>query len=88
MSRRVKTSTPQPALTMEEKIDRILATQDTHVADLKELKNDVKALKLDVSLLPQVEDQLKTVKDDITGVQYDWRQTKTELLHWKPELAN
>ena len=79
MSQRVKTSTPQPALTMEEKIDLILATQDTHVADLKEIKNDVKALKLDVSLLPQIEAQLKTVKDDITGVQYDVETNKDRI---------
>ena len=59
MSRRTKST---KTLTMEEKIDLILAAQDVQEADMKEIKSDIKSLKYDVAILPQIEAKLKAVQ--------------------------
>ena len=61
---------------MEQKIDLILAAQDTQEIDMKELKKDIKQLKTDVGLLPKIQEQLTTVKTDITGLKNDVNTNK------------
>ena len=65
---------------MEDKIDLILAAQDTPESNIKELKKDIKQLKADVGLLPKIQDQMKTVKTDITTIKSDVNTNKASIV--------
>ena len=64
---------------MEQKIDLILAAQDTQENDMKELKKDIKQLKTDVGVLPKIQQQLTTVKTDITELKTDVNSNKVSI---------
>ena len=71
---------------MEQKIDLILAAQDTQEIDMKELKKDTKQLKTDVGLLPKIQEQLTTIKTDITGLKNDVNTNKVSIAALKARI--
>ena len=79
MSRRPRGTNTQ-GLSIDAKIDLILAAQDVQEADLKEMKKDIKQLKVDVGILPKIQEQMKFFKTDIRVVKDDINSNKASIL--------
>ena len=79
MSHRPRGTNTQ-GLSMEAKIDLILAAQDVQEVDLKEMKKDIKQLKVDVGILPKIQEQMKSFKTNVRVIKDNINTNKASIL--------